>query len=167
MSSWGFLSVISTSWNKAVGSSPDISLKTFTFSDKFSCKNKVFWCQRYGLDSYRGDLASLDSHLYVFQVVCYMRQQWCRDVCVWERERGNKYFTFIFTVLTETVVFAKHIEFYIAYSCLIIQSTICPSIQWPSGLQSLTEPCAFGSPQEFPAFINKQLNISVCGLCTN
>jgi len=37
MPSWGFWTVISSSWNKAVGSTPKISLKTATLAGRLSC----------------------------------------------------------------------------------------------------------------------------------
>lgn len=41
MSSWGFLTVISSSWNKAVGSTPEISLNTVTLAGELSCWNMM------------------------------------------------------------------------------------------------------------------------------
>lgn len=100
MSSWGFLTVISSSWNKDVGSAPEISLNTFTFSGKFRGKNMMFWCQRYGPDSYTGDLVFL-----TWQSPCMWSKLWATwgsngagCVCVY------KYFTLIITILTATVI---------------------------------------------------------------
>lgn len=81
MSSRGFFTVASSSWNKAVRSTPEMSLNTVTLADKLSCWDTMLWRQRHRVDSDAGNLAALS-----WKLVCMCYKCWATQGNKWMNE---------------------------------------------------------------------------------